>query len=103
MVNISDSRQAPFSHTLAQNYPNPFNPSTTIEYEIAASRIVKLDIFNILGQKIKRLVNQEQPAGTYKVIWDGTNENGHPVSSGVYYYRLIAGKEMQMRKMILMH
>ena len=82
---------------LSQNYPNPFNPVTTIEYSIPKACSVSLTIFNSQGEKITSLVDQEnQAAGQYKVKWDA-----HRVASGVYFYRLTAGHDSQIGKMIL--
>lgn len=79
----------PGEFVLFQNYPNPFNAVTSIKYELAEQCIVTLVIFNILGQPIKNLVQQEfQPAGVYQVNWDGENENGEKVTSGIYYMQL---------------
>ena len=87
---------------LHQNYPNPFNPSTTIRYSLPGRALVKLEIFDIAGRKIACLVNEEQPAGPHSVEWDGRNERGTGVSSGIYLYRLTAGKETIQRKMVLL-
>jgi hypothetical protein len=87
---------------IAQNYPNPFNSATTISYDISKTRHVELTIFNILGQKIETLVNCRQPAGSYQIQWDGQDNAGREVASGIYFYRLKAGEFAQIRKMILM-
>jgi hypothetical protein len=98
----------PVDFRLAQNYPNPFNPSTTIEFEITADHecelMVKtnLRIYNVLGRSIKTLVNETKTPGIYQVEWDGTDENGDRVSSGVYFYQLKAGDYKETRKMVLM-
>ena len=78
----------PEAYKLAQNYPNPFNPSTTITYEIATTEHVKLVVYNIIGQKIRTLVNNVENAGPHSVVWDGRMDNGNPVPSGMYVYRL---------------
>ncbi len=87
---------------LHQNYPNPFNPSTTITYELPRTSQVKVAIFNLLGERIRTLVNQRQTAGQHRLHWDGRNEFGMSVPSGVYLYRLRASEFVQTRKMILM-
>jgi hypothetical protein len=89
------------SYMLFQNYPNPFNPTTTIEYRLPRANKVRLTIFNILGEEIATLVNQLQPAGFYQVQWDGTDHFGNQLSSGVYIYRITAGRFTQSNKMIL--
>jgi len=87
---------------LYPNYPNPFNPSTTIEYELPKSGPVRLTIYNLLGQKVRTLLNARQNAGRHHVVWDGCDETCRPVSSGVYYYRLEAGVTTQTKKMMLL-
>lgn len=90
------------SYRLEQNYPNPFNPVTHISYYLPKTSIVDLSIYNMLGQRIRTLVHQVQNAGSYTVQWDGKNEFGTPVASGVYLYNLTAGKFKQSRKMMLL-
>jgi len=96
----SRSNSAPLEFSLKQNYPNPFNPSTTISYTAPGGH-VRLDIYNMLGQKIKTLVDQTVIAGSYNVKWDGTDFNNHPVPSGVYFYRLETDAGVKERKMML--
>jgi hypothetical protein len=91
----------PATFALAQNYPNPFNPSTTIKYELAQPVEVKLEIFDIMGRHVRTLVNQTQPAGRYTMVWDGRNEQGEVVASGVFIYKLRAGSFEQARRMAL--
>jgi len=86
---------------LFQNYPNPFNPSTTIQYDISKATRVKLEIYNTLGQKVRELVNDIQPIGRYWVVWDGRNDAGSIVSSGIYFYILNTPEYFQTRKMLL--
>ena len=97
----SDLAGVPDGFNLAQNYPNPFNPSTQINYAIARSGRTQLEIFNILGAKVRTLINQTQPGGNYSVRWDGTNDTGEILPSGVYVYQLRIGTFMAMRKMLL--
>src|SRR3990170_2276974 len=82
----------PSKFELTQNYPNPFNAATSIQFNLPQSSKVKLEIFNILGQKVKTLVNEKLSAGYKKVTWDGTDEKGNNVASGVYFYFLNADK-----------
>lgn len=90
----------PETFTLHQNYPNPFNPSTTIGFDVPnINTLVKLEIYNILGQKVKTLVNDVYAAGRYSVKWDGTNDAGVQVSTGVYIYRVQAGNVVQSKKL----
>ncbi|MEE9442183.1 MAG: FG-GAP-like repeat-containing protein [candidate division Zixibacteria bacterium] len=92
----------PSHYSLEQNYPNPFNPSTTIKYAIANEGHVKLSIYNVLGQKVVDLVNTNQKPGAYTVIWDGNNNAGSAVASGVYFYRLKTEVYTDSKKMILL-
>lgn len=92
----------PRSWDLSQNYPNPFNPSTRISFNLALASPVELIVFNLLGQKVKTLVNVELVAGEHSVEWDGTDETGQAVSSGVYLYKIITPMYSASKKMMLM-
>jgi peptidase C25-like protein/flagellar hook capping protein FlgD/ASPM-SPD-2-Hydin domain-containing protein len=87
---------------LSQNTPNPFNPTTTIMYNIEKSDQVDLVIYNMLGQKVRTLVNTQQAAKMYRVVWDGHDDHGAQVASGIYIYRLKAGENVAINKMIFM-
>jgi predicted outer membrane repeat protein len=87
---------------LHQNYPNPFNPSTTINYSLKENANVSLNIYNIKGQKVKQLVSEQLSAGQHSVVWNGKDNNGKSVSSGIYFYKLKAGDFQKVKKMILM-
>jgi hypothetical protein len=111
LTGIEDKAEVvPTQYALHQNYPNPFNPSTTIKYDLKAKTDVKLTIYNILGQKVRTLVNMNQSAGFKHVVWDGLNEFGEQVSTGVYIYRIEAGdpsagsgqRFVKSRKMVFM-
>lgn len=82
--------EIPASFELAQNYPNPFNPSTTIRFGLPFPAAVRLDIFDILGRRVRRLAEPHSPlpAGWHQYVWDGRNDSGVPAASGVYFYRL---------------
>lgn len=90
----------PEQFELSQNYPNPFNPSTTIQYNLPENSAVTLKIFNILGHEIRTLAKQTQTKGSHAIVWDGRNDNGSRVSSGVYMFRIEAGSFIQTKKMI---
>jgi len=92
---IDNSPAAPTNFNLAQNYPNPFNAKTAISFELKAASKVKLEIFNVVGEKVATLANQEMAAGPHRLTWDASQ-----VASGTYYYRLTAGKEEQTRQMV---
>lgn len=87
---------------LFQNFPNPFNPATEIQFQVNKSQTVNLAVFDMLGRKVKTLVNENVAAGKYKVTWDGTNQANQPVASGIYFYRLQTEGFSQSRKMLLM-
>ncbi len=87
---------------LSQNYPNPFNPVTTISYSVASPSQVTIEVFNILGRKVRTLVDEMKQAGSYRIEWNGHDEAGKPVSTGVYLYRFSAGDVMQTKKMLLL-
>jgi hypothetical protein len=86
---------------LAQNYPNPFNPTTSISYGLPRSAHVRLDIFNVMGQKALTLVDEDEQAGYKKIVWDGRDQSGKSLSSGIYFYRLRTGDKEIVHKMSL--
>jgi hypothetical protein len=88
--------------SLRQSYPNPFNPVCNIEYTLPADCQVTLSIYNILGQKVKVLVNEYQSAGYKSVQWNGKDDQNQYVSSGLYFYRIQAGDFFELRKMVLL-
>ncbi len=100
-VGTESDRELPREFALLQNYPNPFNPATTIVYTLPEASQVVLSIYDVLGREIKTLVNNTLPAGRYQVTWDGTDQGGRPVSSGIYIYRLRAGHFTKTMKMLL--
>ncbi len=93
---------AVFSDMLFQNFPNPFNPSTTIRYSVSTKRHIEITIYNVNGQRIRRLVNEDKAPGIYKAAWDGRNARGSMVSTGIYFYRLAAGSYVSVKKMLLL-
>ncbi|MCX6833331.1 MAG: T9SS type A sorting domain-containing protein, partial [candidate division Zixibacteria bacterium] len=97
-----DNSAVPKSYSLKQNYPNPFNPETVIEYNLAASGHVTLAVFNVLGQKVVDVVNGYESAGNKQAVWNGRDENGREVQSGVYFYRLTTDNFSMTRKMMLL-
>ena len=86
------------------NYPNPFNPSTTISFSLNTENTedTEIIIYNIKGQKVKTLIDDQYSKGAHSVIWDGRDENNQSVSSGLYFYKLSSGKEVQVKKMLLL-
>ena len=91
----------PEEYRLSQNYPNPFNPETTITYDVAKTGAVRLSVYALTGQLVRTLVDGERLAGTYSVTWDGTDDTGQAVASGVYLCRMIAGDYRAVRKLVL--
>ena len=99
---LDEKLRIPTSIALEQNYPNPFNPPTTITFHLSSAAETSLIVYDSSGQEIRNLKNDHLSAGKYAVIWDGKNAAGSPVSSGVYIYKLTAGKEVQSRKMVFL-
>ncbi len=100
-VGISEKEFQPVSYNLFQNYPNPFNPTTIISYSIPKVSHVTLKIYDILGREVKTLISADQNNGVHSVQWNGDNNYGTKVSSGIYLYRIEAGDFIQTKKMIL--
>jgi hypothetical protein len=101
---LSPKAVLPKSFGMKQNYPNPFNPSTTIAYDIPEGKevFVRLNVYNIRGQLVRTLVNETMSEGSYKIQWDGKDNNGRYTSSGVYFYRIQAGDYSKTRKMVIL-
>jgi hypothetical protein len=100
---VLDIQTTPTEFALLQNFPNPFNPETTIGYELAESADVTLQIYNVVGQVVRTLIASEsQSVGRYQVRWDGMDDRGMPVSSGIYFYQISAGKFQDVRKLMLL-
>jgi hypothetical protein len=102
-VGIDDRDDAlPITFDLKQNYPNPFNPTTTIKYQLPKKADVKIVIYNMLGQVVRTVVDKAVDAGFHQVVWDGLNDTGNRVSTGVYIYRMETDKFVKAHKMIMM-
>jgi hypothetical protein len=100
---VAPSNTSSFIPTgLSQNYPNPFNPSTIIKFQISEGSYVRLTVYDILGQKVKTLINRLQQSGYYNISWDGNNDFGNKVAPGVYIYRLQSGNFIKTLKMNLL-
>ena len=99
---LNNDAVLPADYVLGQAYPNPFNPTTHINFELPQNDFVRLTVFNMLGQEVAVLVNEEMTAGRYEVMWNGLNKNQVRVASGLYVYRMEAGNFSQSHKMILM-
>ena len=101
-VESEEAASVPQPVKLNANYPNPFNPSTTISFNLQEPGMTKLVIYNIMGQEVRYLLNYNMEAGNHNVVWNGKDDKGKAVSSGVYIIRLEAGKNIAMGKMLLM-
>jgi len=101
-INDNDEDDLPLITTLAGNYPNPFNPETTIKLAVHEAGQVTLDIYNVRGQKIRSLINGHLDAGNHDIVWNGIDDKGNSVGSGVYFYNMKFGKYSSTKKMILM-
>jgi hypothetical protein len=105
-TDVSDQEEGqeniPTSFSLKQNYPNPFNPQTIIEYVLPKDCELEIAIYNILGRKVRTLVKEFQKSGQHRVEWDGKDEEGKEVSSGIYFYRIKTPEFSQAKKMVLL-
>ena len=99
---VDDENIPVLATELFNNYPNPFNPETTIRYSVKETSPITIEVYNLKGQLVRTLVNEIKTAGNYSVVWNGRDNNNQPVSSGVYFYKMNAGKYSSTKKMILM-
>jgi hypothetical protein len=99
-ITVKANNAKPVADALIGNYPNPFNPDTVISYSLATGRNASLVVYNALGQKVRTIVDGPHAMGKYTVRWDGKDEMGRQVSSGVYYCRMTAGRFVETRKMV---
>jgi hypothetical protein len=93
----------PTAYRAYQSYPNPFNPLCTIRYDIARAGRLSLEVFNVDGSVVRTLVDAWREPGVYSEVWDGKGDDGTPLPSGVYFYRLESGDFVATRKMVLLH
>jgi hypothetical protein len=96
VTGTGEEKELPTEFAVSQNYPNPFNPSTLIEYALPTESSVRLEVFGVLGQRIATLVEEQKSAGYHAVRFDAGQ-----LPSGIYYYRIVAGDFIQVRKMLL--
>ena len=94
--------EVPKAYKLSQNFPNPFNPSTTISFDVKERGHVSLKIYNVAGQLVKTLADGVKDAKHYEITWDGTNNHGFKVASGVYFYKMQSKSFSQTKKMVLL-
>lgn len=95
-------KNIPHKYSLSQNYPNPFNPITNLEYKLPKRSKVQILIYNVLGQEVKTLINEEKSYGTHLIFWDGLDQKGNQVSTGVYFARMVTNSFTQTKKMLLL-
>ena len=101
-LNVNGIGLVPEVYALHQNYPNPFNPTTQIRYDLPEESYVNINIYDLMGRKIKSLINTHQDPGYRLIQWDATSDLGQPVSAGMYIYMIQAGEFRQTRKMVLL-
>ena len=92
----------PSEFSVSQNYPNPFNPQTVIEYSLPIDCHVNIIVYNVLGQSVRRLKNEWEQAGRKSVVWDGKDQKGEEVGTGIYFYKIRAGDFVKTKKMVLL-
>jgi hypothetical protein len=102
IVNQPTGAGPALDNELSQNYPNPFNPQTTIAFSIKDRGAVSVKVYNVAGELVRTLANDDRAAGSYTLVWDGRNDAGQPVSSGVYFYKLVTNSFSQTKKMVLL-
>jgi hypothetical protein len=88
-------------YNLAPGYPNPFLDATTIGYSLRESGVVRLDVYNMLGQRVRGLVAEDQPAGQHRVVWSGTGDDGRHLAAGVYFVRMVAGGQDRTQRLVV--
>ncbi|HSP86935.1 MAG TPA: T9SS type A sorting domain-containing protein, partial [Ignavibacteriaceae bacterium] len=99
---IDQESKSPDNYSLFQNYPNPFNGETTIKYNVSKEANVKIEIFNVLGERIKTLINEQQMPDYYSVRWDSKNDKGNTMNSGIYFVRFFSNNFSEIKKIILL-
>ena len=100
-VEIDNSNVIPMSFNLYQNYPNPFNPKTNFKIDVAKNSLITVKIFNVTGQKVATLINENLDAGSYNIVWDGTSDNGSIIPSGMYFCEMKGLDFHDVKKLIL--
>ena len=101
-VDFGADDHLPGAYSLSDNHPNPFNPSTTIEYALGGQALVELSIYDILGRKVRTLIDENKPAGDYSIVWDGRDDSGEPAATGIYFYRIKTDDFTATKKMLLL-
>ena len=101
ITSTEDDPILPLTTALKGNYPNPFNPETTIQFDLSVESMLRIDIFNIKGQRVTTLVNELYKPGEHTIVWKGTDSNGRQVASGVYFYRMTTDEYSAVKRMML--
>ena len=101
IISNNEKELLPFKFALYQNYPNPFNPITTIDYEVARDGLVSIFVYDLMGRRIKTLVNKVNVPGRYSVNWNGTNDDSKLLSTGMYFYKMRAKGFESVKKLML--
>lgn len=101
-VVVHETGALPSDFRILGNHPNPFNPATVIRFELPRSGQVRLNVYNVLGQKIATLAERVLSGGSHEIAWDGRSNSGVSVSAGVYFYTLTVGDRLETRKMLLL-
>jgi photosystem II stability/assembly factor-like uncharacterized protein len=101
-IAVTNEEKIPKSFSVSQNYPNPFNPQTVIKYDLPEAGLVRITIYNLLGQKVRTLVDEDQETGYKSVNWDGKDDWGEEVATGIYFYKIKAGDFALVKKMVLL-
>jgi hypothetical protein len=102
VLSTPEPNAVPTVFTLSQNYPNPFNPTTTIDYAVSKQSFVTIKVYNLLGQEVRTLISGDEGVGVYKANWDGKDNSGVDVPSGVYLYKMTAGSFTDVKRMMLL-
>lgn len=101
LEDLTVAQSLPTSFSLSQNHPNPFNPTTRIEFTVPEASLVNLEVYNLLGEKVRTLVNEKKEAGNYHILWDSRDGDGSEMPAGVYLVQMKAGEFSDMKKMML--
>jgi hypothetical protein len=102
VTSVEEGNGIPIEFALRQNHPNPFNSNTNITYNISTSGPIKLTIYDMLGKRVRTLADESQTPGSKSIYWDGTDDQGNTVASGIYFYRIVAGEFTETKKLLML-
>jgi len=100
-VNVEETETLPKTYALFQNYPNPFNPTTTIEFQLPKTTNITVKIYDVLGREVRTLMDQPYSAGTHRINWNGLDNTGRKVATGMYFYRIYSKEFVAVKKCLL--